>query len=72
MQAGLTGPRFGCEEGACGACTVEMNGATVKSCLVLAAQADGARVVAYTGSQCTVEMYAGTTKLEPATTTARW
>jgi hypothetical protein len=35
-------------------------------------KADGARVVAYTGSQCTVEMYAGTTKLEPATTTARW
>jgi hypothetical protein len=35
-------------------------------------KADGARVVAYTGSQCTVEMYAGSTRLEPATTTARW
>ena len=35
-------------------------------------RADGARVVAYTGSQCTVEMYAGATRLAPATTTARW
>ena len=48
-QAGLTGPRFGCEEGACGACTVEMNGETVKSCLVLAVQADGARVLTAEG-----------------------
>lgn len=35
-------------------------------------EADGARVVAYTGSRCTVEMYAGAAKLAPATTTARW
>ena len=44
QNAGLTGPRFGCEEGACGACTVEFNGEIVKSCLVLAVQADGGQV----------------------------
>src|SRR3984885_5695041 len=43
-EARLTGPRIGCEEGACGACTVKMNGATVKSCLVLALEAEGATV----------------------------
>jgi carbon-monoxide dehydrogenase large subunit len=48
-HAGLTGPRYGCEEGACGACTVELDGRTVKSCLVLAIQADGARVVSAEG-----------------------
>ena len=48
-HAGVNGPRFGCEEGACGACTVEMNGATVKSCLVLAVQAEGAQVLTAEG-----------------------
>jgi carbon-monoxide dehydrogenase large subunit len=43
-EGGLTGPRIGCEEGACGACTVKMNGVTVKSCLVLALEAEGATV----------------------------
>ncbi len=43
-HAGVTGPRFGCEEGACGACTVQIDGTTVKSCLVLAVQADGQQV----------------------------
>ena len=40
-NAALTGPRFGCEDGSCGACTVDLDGATVKSCLMLAVQADG-------------------------------
>ena len=43
-DGGLTGPRIGCEEGACGACTVKLNGVTVKSCLVLAQEAEGASV----------------------------
>ena len=43
-QANLTGTRIGCEEGACGACTVELDGRSVKSCLVLAVQADGKTV----------------------------
>ncbi len=38
---GLTGTHVGCEQGACGACTVLFNGAPVRSCLMLAVQADG-------------------------------
>jgi carbon-monoxide dehydrogenase small subunit len=41
---GLTGTRVGCEHGICGACTVLLDGRSVQSCIVLAAQADG-RVV---------------------------
>ncbi|MDH4381501.1 MAG: molybdopterin-dependent oxidoreductase [Gammaproteobacteria bacterium] len=48
-NAGLTGPRFGCEEGSCGACTVAVNGDTIKSCLMLAVQADGADVLTAEG-----------------------
>lgn len=44
QQAGLSGPKIGCEEGACGACTIELDGRTVKSCLVLAIQAEGGQV----------------------------
>jgi carbon-monoxide dehydrogenase small subunit len=41
---GYTGPNVGCESTLCGACTVHLDGAAVKSCTVLAVQADGADV----------------------------
>jgi 2-furoyl-CoA dehydrogenase 2Fe-2S iron sulfur subunit len=41
---GLTGTHVGCEHGVCGACTVQLDGAAVRSCLLLAVQADGAEV----------------------------
>ena len=41
---GLTGSHVGCEQGACGACTVRLDGAVVRGCLVLAVQCDGATV----------------------------
>jgi aerobic-type carbon monoxide dehydrogenase small subunit (CoxS/CutS family) len=41
---GLTGTHVGCEHGVCGACTVRLDGATVRSCLLLAVQADGSAV----------------------------
>jgi aerobic-type carbon monoxide dehydrogenase small subunit (CoxS/CutS family) len=39
--AGLTGTKVGCEQGVCGACTVQLEGEAVRSCLMLAVQADG-------------------------------
>ncbi|MFT5869188.1 MAG: carbon-monoxide dehydrogenase small subunit [Paracoccaceae bacterium] len=45
----LTGPHVGCETSHCGACTVEMNGKSVKSCTVFAAQADGADITTIEG-----------------------
>lgn len=41
---GLTGTHVGCEQGVCGTCTVLLDGQPVRSCLVLAVQADDARV----------------------------
>jgi carbon-monoxide dehydrogenase small subunit len=41
---GLTGSHVGCEQGVCGACTVLLDGAVVRGCLVLAVQCDGAQV----------------------------
>ena len=43
-QLGLTGTHIGCDTGHCGACTVMLNGATVKSCLLLAAQANNSDI----------------------------
>jgi carbon-monoxide dehydrogenase small subunit len=41
---GLTGSHIGCEHGVCGACTVRVDGAIVRGCLMLAVQCDGVRV----------------------------
>jgi carbon-monoxide dehydrogenase small subunit len=49
---GLTGSHLGCEQGACGACTVKMNGNIVRGCLVLAVQAD----------ECSIETIEGLTQ----------
>jgi aerobic-type carbon monoxide dehydrogenase small subunit (CoxS/CutS family) len=43
-RLGLTGTHVGCEQGVCGMCTIMVDGAAVKSCLMLAAQLDGAVV----------------------------
>ena len=40
----LKGPHLGCEQGACGACTIKVNGQIIRGCLFLAVQADGAVV----------------------------
>ena len=44
-----TGTHLGCEHGVCGACTVLVNGEAVRACLMLAAQADGEKVVTVEG-----------------------
>ena len=46
---GLTGTHIGCETSLCGACTVHLNGKAVKSCTVLAPQADGASITTVEG-----------------------
>jgi carbon-monoxide dehydrogenase small subunit len=48
-QLNLTGTHVGCDTSQCGACTVLLNGASVKSCTVLAVQADGAEVTTIEG-----------------------
>ena len=48
-QADLTGPHIGCETTHCGACTVDLDGRSVKSCTVFAVQADGAEILTIEG-----------------------
>jgi aerobic carbon-monoxide dehydrogenase small subunit len=48
-QLGITGPHIGCDTSHCGACTVEMNGKSVKSCTVFAVQAHGAEIITVEG-----------------------
>ena len=48
-ELGLTGSHLGCEHGVCGACSVRVDGAVVRGCLMLAVQADGAEVVTIEG-----------------------
>jgi carbon-monoxide dehydrogenase small subunit len=55
---GLTGTHVGCDTSNCGACTVHFNGRAVKSCTILAVQADGAEVT-------TIEGMAGDESLHP-------
>jgi aerobic carbon-monoxide dehydrogenase small subunit len=56
--AGFTGPHIGCETSICGACTVMLDGKSVKSCTLLAVQADGRSIT-------TVEGLASNGKLDP-------
>jgi len=51
--AGLTGPHIGCETSICGACTVMLDGRTVKSCTMFAVQADGHQLLTIEGLAAT-------------------
>jgi aerobic carbon-monoxide dehydrogenase small subunit len=53
----LTGTHVGCEHGVCGACTVRVDGAIARACLMLAVQADGARVETIEGVAGTGEVF---------------
>jgi carbon-monoxide dehydrogenase small subunit len=48
-RCGLTGTHLGCEHGACGACTVLLDGQAIRSCLMFAVQADGCEVTTVEG-----------------------
>ena len=48
-QLGLTGTKYGCGEGECGACTIEVDGAAVNACLMFAVDLDGRRVTTIEG-----------------------
>lgn len=48
-KLGVTSPKSGCGSGDCGTCTVKLNGQLVKSCLILAVEADGQEVVTLEG-----------------------
>jgi len=54
---GLTGTHVGCDTGQCGACTVHVNGRAVKSCIVFAAQVQGADVVSIEGISAGAELH---------------
>ncbi len=46
---GLTGPHVGCETSHCGACTIDLDGTSIKSCTVFAVQAEGAKITTIEG-----------------------
>ena len=48
-ELGFTGVNLGCEHGVCGACSVLLDGAVVRSCILLAVQADGAKIITIEG-----------------------
>ena len=52
--AGLKGTHAGCEHGVCGACTVLLDGEAVRSCLILAAQAEGSQIITIEAEDGTV------------------
>ena len=54
---GLTGTHVGCEHGVCGACTIQMNGRTVRSCLTFAVEADGAEIMTVEGLSDGVKLH---------------
>ena len=56
-QLGLTGTNVGCDTSSCGACTVHVDGESVKSCTMLAAQADGRAVTTIEGMARDGEMH---------------
>ena len=49
VELGLTGTHVGCDTTQCGACTVHLDGRAIKSCTILAAQADGAQITTIEG-----------------------
>lgn len=49
QELGLTGTHLGCEHGVCGACTVLLNGVSIRSCLLYAVQADGQAIMTVEG-----------------------
>jgi aerobic carbon-monoxide dehydrogenase small subunit len=55
-QIGLTGSHIGCEQGVCGACTVRLDGVTVRGCLTLAVQCAGSAVETIEGVSDTGEI----------------
>ncbi len=58
QQLRLTGTHVGCDTGQCGACVVHVNGRSVKSCSMLALQADGADVITIEGLATNGELHA--------------
>jgi len=56
IELGLTGTHLGCEHGSCGACSIRVDGALVRGCLMLAVQTDGSEVVTIEGLDATGEI----------------